>query len=530
MESQKYMFVNLSQDKRSKDRKIAKEIRTHVMQDIGKGRRKTRRNLKIPLTLRSSPPPIGQLRQDTTSVLSPTDSSVCNSQTGDPVIESHTPQRPVSPGLSRPFSHQSPLQMLDDVWDMDPFTLYTLALVLNTSLSSTSRSTSSSYLALSQRPQHFLFPFAPPKSRSLRDLLISPTMRDDVDRDFSRGMSICLRRYTAGLRCINTSIASTGQQVGLKTPLVTAIIGFICYNYACQDFAQAEVHFAGLRGIIELRGGLVTLPAQIRLMIMWIDITTALMRNQQPYYTLPVDLLPVLERPSLERARQMEDMTALMLSISPEMPNVVHVYRDLKRLAAWLENQSATPGLERDSLSVSLFLDPIAHRALRECAPIMTMDASHLAKAFSLAAMMIIISLRRKYDSFPGAVPTYPITITDALEDAGMNEPEFLILRLWLLTIAGILTTDWIERHNAQVRLVAEMRSAALRSWGAVMERISLMPWFGRLWEEECTTLGEEVMSKLWPSETATSGMLRDHMGYRVPGEVDHDQNRAQHE
>ncbi|KAI0903389.1 hypothetical protein F4823DRAFT_618724 [Ustulina deusta] len=502
MDSQKYLFVNLTQDKRSKDRNTAKEVRTHVMQDIGKARRKTRKNVQVPLKLRSPPPPLAQSRLDITSGVKPINSTVQSVQGEDLEVESHTPERSVTVGVSRPFWDQNPLQILDDGWGMDPFAPYTIALALNAS---------SSYAALSQRRQYFLFPFASANSRSFRDLLISPTMRDAVVRDFGKGMSICLRRYATGLRCINSSIASTSPQASLEMPVIKAIIGFICYNYACQDFAQAGIHFAGLRGIIDLGGGTGSLPAQVRLMIMWIDITTALMRNHPPHYALPADLLPTLLPPPLESSRQMENMTALMLSISPEMSSVVHVYRDLKRLAAWLETQSAMPSIERDSLSVSLFLDPIAHRALSDSAPIMSMTSSPLVKACALAALMIIISLRRKYDSFPGALPSYPITITDALRDSEMDGPKFLTLRLWLLTIAGILTTERNEQQGAQVRLVAEMRAAGLRNWRGVTERISPMPWFERLWEEECMLLGEDVMSKLHLSETATCGILYDH-------------------
>ncbi|KAI1279383.1 hypothetical protein F5Y07DRAFT_41630 [Xylaria sp. FL0933] len=501
MDSQQYLFVNVTQDKRSEDRKTAKEIRTHVMQDIGKARRKPRKNVKFPLKLRSPPPPPIQSRLDITYV-TPINSTVRSLPGEDLEVEPHAPERPVAVGLSHPFWNQNPLQILDESWGMDPFALYTIALAINSN-----KKTSFSYKALSQRWQYFLFPFAPANSRAFRDLLTSPTMRDAVVHDFGKGISICLRRYTVGLRCINSSIASKGPQIIFETHVIKAIIGFVCYNFACQDFAQAETHFTGLRGIIDLGGGTGSLPAQVRLMVMWIDITIALMRNRPPHYALPADLLPTLLPPPLESSHQIENMTALMLSITPEMSNLVHVYRDLKKLAAWLDTQSAMPGIERDSLSVCLFLDPIAHRALSDLASIMSMT-SPLAKACALAALMVILSIRRKYDSFPGALPSYATTITNALGNADMHSPDHLTLRLWLLTIAGITTTERNERQSAQMRLVAEMRAAGLRNWIDVTAQISLMPWFERLWEEECTLLGEDVMSKLHLSETTMCGMI----------------------
>lgn len=236
------------------------------------------------------------------------------------------------------------------------------------------------------------------------------------------------------------------------------------------------------------------------------------MRNHPPHYTLPADLLPILPPLPPESSRQMENITRLMLSISPEMSSVVPVYRDLKRLATWLETQSAMPGIERDSLSVSLFLDPIAHCALSDFAPVISITSSSLAKACALAALVVIISLKRKYDSLPGALPSYPTTILDALRDSEMDGPKFLMLRLWLLTIAGISTTEQNERQSAQMRLVTEMRAAGLQNWRSVTERISPMPWFKGLWEAECTLLGEDVMSKLHLSDSAPCGIPYGHV------------------
>lgn len=143
MDSQKYLFVNLTQDKRLKDRKTGKEIRTYVMEGIGKARRKTRKNAQVPLKLRSPPPPppppLAQSRLDITAVAKPVNSAVPGLQGEDLEVESHTPERPVAAGLSRPFWNEHPLQILDDGWGMDPFALYTIALALNGNTTSQSR-------------------------------------------------------------------------------------------------------------------------------------------------------------------------------------------------------------------------------------------------------------------------------------------------------------------------------------------------------------------------------------------------------
>lgn len=139
MDSQNYLFVNLTPDKRSRDRKLEKEVRTHVMQDIGKARRKRRRNMQITLELLRSPsPPLAQSRldSDSISVVKPVYSTVRSLPGKDLEVDSHTSERSAAIGLSRPFWTQKPLQILDDSWGMDPFAFYTMALVLNGNMTS----------------------------------------------------------------------------------------------------------------------------------------------------------------------------------------------------------------------------------------------------------------------------------------------------------------------------------------------------------------------------------------------------------
>lgn len=91
MESPKHLFVNLTQDP-----KTAKEVRTYVMQDIGKARRKTRKNARVPLELRSSLPPLMQSRLDITSLTKPSSSTGRGLQGEYLEVESHTSERSVA--------------------------------------------------------------------------------------------------------------------------------------------------------------------------------------------------------------------------------------------------------------------------------------------------------------------------------------------------------------------------------------------------------------------------------------------------
>jgi hypothetical protein len=132
MSSQGFLFVNFTHEKRTRASETKREVRRHVMRDIGKARRKNK-NLRLPLELHLPGQLLASTLPQPEEVLQPlpsVDSIAQNAWDEEFEIESRTAEPSFFPGPSRPILDQNPFQILEDNWGMDPFASYSLALAL----------------------------------------------------------------------------------------------------------------------------------------------------------------------------------------------------------------------------------------------------------------------------------------------------------------------------------------------------------------------------------------------------------------
>lgn len=153
------LFINSTGSARGRprDAKTKRQIRQHVMRDIGKARRKPPRNPQVKLRVRSKGAEEAAAatdiarsavsRESAASTLSPSSTPVRSStlhRLGDTQAPSQpplqlrsqsqddtcgTPVHPLPP-LTRPFWDQHPLAILEHTWAMDAFAAYGLALAV----------------------------------------------------------------------------------------------------------------------------------------------------------------------------------------------------------------------------------------------------------------------------------------------------------------------------------------------------------------------------------------------------------------
>lgn len=130
------LFVNSAGPPRGRprDQATTRQIRQHVMRDIGKARRKPRRNPQVKLEVRSPKKEIAGLSSSSATcscaaVGLNNECGNCSQPAAGPLLqrlgESHLPS------LSRPFWDQHPLAMMEHNWGMDAFAAYGLALAVN---------------------------------------------------------------------------------------------------------------------------------------------------------------------------------------------------------------------------------------------------------------------------------------------------------------------------------------------------------------------------------------------------------------
>lgn len=131
------LFINSTESARGKprDSQTKRQIRQHVMRDIGKARRKPPRNPQVKLRVRSAEP-AAESASSSSSLAAPTNTGATD-PSGSQLIPLLQPQEQQSqdgkeqaplPPLARPFWDQHPLALMQNSWGMDAFAAYGLAL------------------------------------------------------------------------------------------------------------------------------------------------------------------------------------------------------------------------------------------------------------------------------------------------------------------------------------------------------------------------------------------------------------------
>lgn len=221
-----------------------------------------------------------------------------------------------------------------------------------------------------------------------------------------------------------------------------------------------------------------------------------LVLDRQPQFPLPTEQLPSLPPPPAN-THSMNTATARVLQLAPEMSDAMDIYRDLKTLTAVIDSQASIRGNQiwQDEMFIGLRLNPIAHRLLSIPSTVAVDNPqSPLGEAFRLAALCFVIAIKRRCNSYPGSMPQHAAVILKALKDIRAATPEFLTLRLWILVLCGVVTSDWAQRQAVISAIIDVMLNASLESWDAVMAHVKVLPWIDSLFGNQSTVLGAEVI------------------------------------
>ncbi|KAL4965768.1 uncharacterized protein BDV14DRAFT_51055 [Aspergillus stella-maris] len=245
-------------------KKIKSDVRRHVMLEIGRSRRKARRNPRLEVVAR----PLAPSTEDT----SDSDPAV-HAETKSPSSLFQIQGKASSP--ERPFWDQHPLVVLERQWEMDTFSAYGIAFVVSEGRHFVSKDAK-------QVQGGFWFPFAFRASAFLhhfRDAFTSPQLLKSITAALSKEFQIiALRRMSETIACIGTILSGHDLRQVTANNVIRGVLACICYNLVSSDYAQAQLHLDGLERLVFARGGVMNLQndRDLGLMILWYLLTRGL--------------------------------------------------------------------------------------------------------------------------------------------------------------------------------------------------------------------------------------------------------------
>ncbi|ETR97008.1 hypothetical protein M419DRAFT_92639 [Trichoderma reesei RUT C-30] len=444
------LFINSTGSARGRprDAQTKRQIRQHVMRDIGKARRKPPRNPQVKLRSQSN---------------------TCG-----------TPVHPLPP-LTRPFWDQHPLAILEHNWAMDAFAAYGLALAVawNSSLTNS-------------RKSRFWFPFAFKASTFCRNYLTGPEVRTAIhSQPTEKSIIFALARSTEIVSCIETKLRNPDITVATADDVIRAVMGCICYNYIIADLDQARVHLDGLKLMITMRGGIESLSGnqETLMMLFWIDTIASLLFDQKPRFPLPSKLLPPIVPRHHHSHEILTPLPYHLINLCPSHEThhliVVSALRDIGSLTEVIQAKHDARGedLWKEELFLGTRLNPIAYRLLDSPShPHASMDLPCcFTEALRLGALLWILGVKQKAQAFPGSPALYVSRLLRLLQSYSVRSlvsttPYFIPFQFWLLVLCATMSELSFERDPA-LRMIAQMMNEYEWGWEQVMANVEQLPW-----------------------------------------------------
>ncbi|PON21195.1 hypothetical protein TGAM01_v209921 [Trichoderma gamsii] len=467
------LFINSAGPARGRprDQATTRQIRQHVMRDIGKARRKPRRNPQVDLGVHSPKRIAGPSTASCTCTAVGLNQALCDSCT------QLAAGAAILPPLSRPFWDQHPLAMMEHNWGMDAFAAYGLALAVNWEQSYTDPSIS-----------RFWFPFAFQASDFCRDFLTGPEVRAAIhSQSKERSQAFALARFMEVTSCINRRLLLPDVSAATAINVVQAVMGCICYNFIVSDFEQARVHLSGLKVMISARGGIESLAnnSHVLMMLFWVDTLSSLIFDQKPRFPMPTLLIPPLPN---------EELPQILTTLEPNLGRLCSDTDTHHRAIAsafqdiWCVCKIIRPKLEllgdnlwREEVYIGTQLNPIAYRILDSDAQTHTDTSFCMLEALRLGMLLWILGIKQKAQSYPCSPASYITRLLLHLQNPSManltqHSPYFIPYQLWLLFICATMTLDPTDKAIA-LQLVARIMNETRWTWIDVTVYMQQLPW-----------------------------------------------------
>ncbi|KAL7955390.1 hypothetical protein V8C34DRAFT_291647 [Trichoderma compactum] len=484
--SSNLLFINSTESARGtpRDSQTKRQIRQHVMRDIGKARRKPPRNPQVKLRVRSAEP-AAESSSSSSSLAAPT-----NTQATDPGESQLIPlpqsqqqqsqhgnkQRSLPP-LPRPFWDQHPLALMQNSWGMDAFAAYGLALA--TSWDS----------VRSSRRSRFWFPFAFKDPGFCRKLLTGPEVRAAVrSQTTERSIAFALARSTEVVACIESKLRDPDPNMAVANNVIRGVMGCICYNYIVGDLAQARVHLNGLKLLINRRGGIDSLSddQDLVMMVFWIDTIASLLFEQRPWFPmpsrLPISALPRHDSPDILSVLPFH-LSAMCPDLNAHQLCVVSALQDIASLADTVQSKLAVRGEElwKEEIFLGTRLNPIAYR-LMDTPPHPHPDMPCIfIETLRLGALLWILQVKNMAQAYPGTPATYVTKLLHFLQNRSIENlvsasAYYIPFQLWLLLLCATMSEIPNEKTHA-LEMVARMMNEYGWEWEEMMVNVKQLPW-----------------------------------------------------
>ncbi|CAJ2512400.1 Uu.00g054150.m01.CDS01 [Anthostomella pinea] len=313
-----------------------------------------------------------------------------------------------------------------------------------------------------------------------------------------------MKWYTLSLGSISKRLADPSEKD--SEGLVTAVAGFICHDKtATGNFERSEVHFKGLKRLIENKGGLEQLSSPLlRLIICWHDLSGASYRDTTPHFKLPSGSITDIDTGN--DTQYLEHLVETWDRDVPALRDIKSAIRATAAIASYINRHSSDPKFWTDEVTAARLLGPALHEVLslagrrplpdNPADPPNYPDAATITReAFRRAALLFLASFKVKFGAGSFEIGRHLDAFWQlshmTLVDWTSCAPE---LSLWAHVVVAVQEEESGYRRAWHVRtIVGIMEAMVLTTSGQAFEVVRGIAWVDALVEGRTHTLCEEI-------------------------------------
>ncbi|KAF2659127.1 hypothetical protein K491DRAFT_591752, partial [Lophiostoma macrostomum CBS 122681] len=298
--------------------------------------------------------------------------------------------------------------------------------------------------------------------------------------EFFRGCTTSaqvLYHYTKTLHLVGERLES-GEALADST--IAIILMLVLQEQMRHEQLQAEIHYEGLKKMVDLRGGLRGLETNrpLVLKICKIDITFALQFGQ-PLVYIRDQMHEIKTKLCSEEASQARFASIPPQALPKTFPDLHDVLSDVITLETFINNMPAKQTLDVDTFVEMLI--SILSRLLQTGSILDTDLSTNTETVWHMGTLIFMMSLFLQHNgqqaiNFELVTLRIRVVLDHHLEgvDAG--------LRLWLMYMSAMwLAEDTDHRKWINSKIRSLNGQLGMESWEAVRRRITVFPWIHRV-------------------------------------------------
>ncbi|KAG4444285.1 hypothetical protein IFR05_000260 [Cadophora sp. M221] len=291
-----------------------------------------------------------------------------------------------------------------------------------------------------------------------------------------------IRHHAIAVKMVKDGMSDPA--IATSDAFIGAVVGLTCYHCHTGNHEAWKLHMNGLDQIIQLRGGIHTLDSSklVRSLMGWSDITGSSVEDVPPRYPLP-PFIPELETLRLCPAISLhqDQILAVWLSRFPNHIDLLNLMSHLQRFNYHIQYEAQHPERKifNDGDFATAYLFPLIHRFLSMSGNAIVADEQdmHILQAVRIACLLYTAEIRRLFGINGVAAKLHTQKLKFYLERSTNDWGELAMLRLWCLAMGG-MESEGADRAWFATEVAREGATLGYPMWHDLETQMEEMIWF----------------------------------------------------